>query len=146
MTPAEQKAFDSMREALEKLLRQHNSLLADCDKLGGDAVTQARDALSAAKEVSEVGINGLTEVETIVNAAFGGADPLYQQAVTLVREHNRASISLVQRVLRIGYNRAAYMVEAMNKDGIIYPVPHGGYLVSPVVERKKPDDTEGGAL
>jgi DNA segregation ATPase FtsK/SpoIIIE-like protein len=45
---------------------------------------------------------------------FGGAnDPLYLDAVAIVRKHRRGSISLVQRHLRIGYNRAAYMLEAM---------------------------------
>lgn len=47
------ETFDQMQRALDGLLRQHNSLLADCDKLGGDAVTRAQSALSAAKAVSE---------------------------------------------------------------------------------------------
>jgi DNA segregation ATPase FtsK/SpoIIIE-like protein len=75
----------------------------------------------------------------------GKDDPLYQDAVNIVRRLNRGSISLVQRHLRISYNRAAHMLEAMHKDGIVSPAPHGGYLVSPAVDRKKPDDTEGGA-
>ncbi|WP_240943774.1 DNA translocase FtsK [Janthinobacterium lividum] len=40
-------------------------------------------------------------------------DPLYCQAVEVVRTHQRASISLIQRHLRIGYNRAARLLEAM---------------------------------
>ena len=45
---------------------------------------------------------------------FGGAsDPLYADAVAIVRRHRRGSISLVQRHLRIGYVRASYMLEAM---------------------------------
>lgn len=43
----------------------------------------------------------------------GATDPLYEQAVALVREHKRGSISLVQRHLRIGYNRAHAMIDAM---------------------------------
>ena len=45
---------------------------------------------------------------------FGGKDdPLYEEAVLLVRKHRRASVSLIQRHLQIGYNRASYMLEAM---------------------------------
>ncbi len=45
---------------------------------------------------------------------FAGAnDPLYADAVAIVRKNRRGSISLVQRHLRIGYIRASYMLEAM---------------------------------
>ncbi|MEG0884904.1 MAG: DNA translocase FtsK, partial [Janthinobacterium sp.] len=46
-------------------------------------------------------------------------DPLYDQAVEVVRTNQRASISLVQRHLRIGYNRAARLIEAMESAGIV---------------------------
>lgn len=44
---------------------------------------------------------------------MGKNDPLYDEAVKIVREKKRGSISLVQRHLRIGYLRASYMLEAM---------------------------------
>lgn len=46
-------------------------------------------------------------------ASRGTNDPLYADAVLIVREHKFGSISLVQRHLRIGYARASYMLEAM---------------------------------
>ncbi|MGA1841240.1 MAG: DNA translocase FtsK [bacterium] len=46
-------------------------------------------------------------------------DELYDQAVDLVVKTNKASISMVQRRLRIGYNRAARMIELMEKDGVV---------------------------
>jgi len=49
----------------------------------------------------------------------GAKDEVYPQAKALVIEHGRASISLVQRHLRIGYNRAARMLEAMQAEGIV---------------------------
>jgi S-DNA-T family DNA segregation ATPase FtsK/SpoIIIE len=47
------------------------------------------------------------------------SDPLYDQAVEVVVKNRRASISLVQRHLRIGYNRSARLIEAMEKAGLV---------------------------
>jgi len=47
------------------------------------------------------------------------SDPLYEQAVEAVRKQQRASVSLVQRLLRIGYNRAARLIETMAAAGVI---------------------------
>jgi len=49
----------------------------------------------------------------------GESDPLYDQAVDIVLKNQRASISLVQRHLRIGYNRSARLIEAMEKAGLV---------------------------
>lgn len=49
----------------------------------------------------------------------GGADPMLEQARSLVAEHQRASISLVQRHLRIGYNRAARLLEELERLGAV---------------------------
>jgi S-DNA-T family DNA segregation ATPase FtsK/SpoIIIE len=50
-----------------------------------------------------------------------GDDELYDQAVRLVAETKQASISMVQRRLRIGYNRAARMIERMEAEGVVGP-------------------------
>jgi DNA segregation ATPase FtsK/SpoIIIE, S-DNA-T family len=47
------------------------------------------------------------------------ADPMYDQAVQIVLQTRRPSISLVQRHLRIGYNRAARLIEAMERSGLV---------------------------
>ncbi|MDE2160811.1 MAG: DNA translocase FtsK, partial [Burkholderiales bacterium] len=62
-------------------------------------------------------------------AAGGGggeADALYDQAVEVVLQHRRASISLVQRHLRIGYNRAARLLEQMEQSGLVSAMGHNG--------------------
>jgi S-DNA-T family DNA segregation ATPase FtsK/SpoIIIE len=48
-------------------------------------------------------------------------DEMYDDAVRIVMETNQASISMIQRRLRIGYNRAARMVEQMEREGIVMP-------------------------
>ena len=50
-------------------------------------------------------------------AATPRADPMYDQAVAVVLKTRRPSISLVQRQLRIGYNRAARLIEQMERAG-----------------------------
>lgn len=53
-------------------------------------------------------------------------DPLYDQAVAIVTESRRASISGLQRRLKVGYNRAARMVEDMELAGVVSPVQSNG--------------------
>jgi S-DNA-T family DNA segregation ATPase FtsK/SpoIIIE len=52
-------------------------------------------------------------------------DELYDEAVRIVMETNQASISMIQRRLRIGYNRAARMVELMEHEGLVMPADGG---------------------
>jgi S-DNA-T family DNA segregation ATPase FtsK/SpoIIIE len=56
----------------------------------------------------------------------GEADPLYDEAVALVLRTRKASISQVQRHLRIGYNRAARLIEEMENAGLVSPMQSNG--------------------
>ena len=56
----------------------------------------------------------------------GESDPLYDQAVELVLKTRRPSISLVQRHLRIGYNRAARLIEQMEQSGLVSSMQSNG--------------------
>ena len=56
----------------------------------------------------------------------GDKDPMYDQAVEIVLKNRKASISLVQRHLKIGYNRAARMLEEMEKSGMISAMSGSG--------------------
>ncbi len=53
-------------------------------------------------------------------------DPLYDKALCIVTETRRASVSAVQRQLRVGYNRAARMIEAMEMAGVVGPLQSNG--------------------
>ena len=59
-------------------------------------------------------------------AASAEADPMYDQAVAIVLKNRRASISLVQRHLRIGYNRAARLLEQMEQSGLVSTMQSNG--------------------
>ena len=54
-----------------------------------------------------------------------GVDELYDEAVELVRRLNKASVSLLQRRLRIGYTRAARLIDMMEEEGIVGPAQEG---------------------
>ncbi len=59
--------------------------------------------------------------------SFGGSgDELYDKAVNVVLNDKKASTSYIQRRLSIGYNRAATLIERMEKEGVISPANHAG--------------------
>ena len=98
--------------------RVHGAFVAD------DEVHRVVDYLKSlgAPEYEEGILTGATEGDG--EGGEGGdsdaeADPLYDQAVEIVLKNRRASISLVQRHLRIGYNRSARLIEAMEKAGLV---------------------------
>jgi DNA segregation ATPase FtsK/SpoIIIE, S-DNA-T family len=83
----------------------------------------APDYVGGVLEGGEVGANG----ELAPGELPGGeADPLYDQAVEIVLRTRRASISLVQRHLRIGYNRAARLIEQMEVAGLVSAMQSNG--------------------
>jgi S-DNA-T family DNA segregation ATPase FtsK/SpoIIIE len=79
-------------------------------------------------------IDGILDSPEDIEAPEGGgeggadaeADPLYDEAVAIVIKTRRASISLVQRHLRIGYNRAARLIEQMERAGLVSSMATNG--------------------
>lgn len=63
---------------------------------------------------------------TLASQEGSEADPLYDEAVAVVLKSRRASISLVQRHLRIGYNRAARLIEEMERAGLVSAMQTNG--------------------
>lgn len=73
---------------------------------------------------SAVGFGGLSQ--TLSEAGVGENDLMYDQAVAVVIAHGRATISLVQRHLHIGYNRSARLLEQMEKSGLVSSMKQNG--------------------
>ena len=107
-------------------LRVHGAFVAD------DEVHRVVDFLKAQGEPEYI--------DEILNPAVGfddndegnrsdketEEDPLYDEAVAVVLDNGKASISFVQRALRIGYNRAARLIEEMENSGIVSRPEHNG--------------------
>jgi S-DNA-T family DNA segregation ATPase FtsK/SpoIIIE len=109
-------------------VRVHGAFVSD------EEVHRVVDALKAQGEphyvegLLEGGVGGETGdgVGSVTGFADAEADPLYDQAVAIVLKNKRASISLVQRHLRIGYNRAARLLEQMEQSGVVSAMQSNG--------------------
>ncbi|HFC0035227.1 DNA translocase FtsK [Neisseria gonorrhoeae] len=69
---------------------------------------------------------GSEELPGIGRSGDGETDPMYDEAVSVVLKTRKASISGVQRALRIGYNRAARLIDQMEAEGIVSAPEHNG--------------------
>ncbi|MFN8902318.1 MAG: DNA translocase FtsK, partial [Lysobacteraceae bacterium] len=90
---------------------------------GADYVEGVLSEVQTMADGSVIGPTGLPEAASPEDSEN---DPLYDQAVAFVTESRKASISSVQRRLKIGYNRAARLVEAMEQAGIVSAPEHNG--------------------
>jgi S-DNA-T family DNA segregation ATPase FtsK/SpoIIIE len=98
-----------------RLKRIHGAFVTE------EEVVRVADFLKAqAQPEFEPGITEMKEKEQEAEE-LGEKDEKYQEAVELVAETRNASISMLQRRLRIGYNRAARIIEIMEKEGLVGP-------------------------
>ena len=83
------------------------------------------------------------DVSSAASGAIGGnttgENALYDQAVSLVAREGKASTSFIQRHLQIGYNRAAKLIEQMEKEGVVSPANHVGKR-EVLVRRQRDED------
>ncbi|MCA0400867.1 MAG: DNA translocase FtsK 4TM domain-containing protein [Proteobacteria bacterium] len=115
-----------------RISRVHGPFVADgeVEKVVAHLKTQGRpdyvDAVTADAE-GEEGAGGGEDSPVFDKGEFGdeSAD-LYDQAVAVVLRDKKASTSYVQRRLQIGYNRAASIIERMEREGIVGPANHAG--------------------
>lgn len=111
-------------------IRVHGAFVSD------DEVHRVVEAwkMRGAPDYNDDILNGVEEAGSGFEGGGGGggdgddpeADALYDEAVQFVLESRRASISAVQRKLKIGYNRAARMIEAMEMAGVVTPMNSNG--------------------
>ncbi|HCP00673.1 MAG TPA: cell division protein FtsK [Rhodospirillaceae bacterium] len=128
-------------QGAEQLLGQGDMLYM----AGGGRVTRVHGPFLADTEVEDLVaflksqglpdyIDAITEDESAAdgipgfepNESDGSGDNLYDQAVALVAREQKASTSFIQRHLRIGYNRAATLIEQLENDGVVSQANHVG--------------------
>jgi S-DNA-T family DNA segregation ATPase FtsK/SpoIIIE len=103
--------------------RVHGAFVADHEV---HRVVEYLKALAKPDYVGEVLEPAEPEEVAADGVPSGEKDPLYDQAVDIVLRTRRPSISLVQRHLRIGYNRAARLIEDMERAGMVSPMQSNG--------------------
>ena len=106
--------------------RVHGAFVSDAEV---HRVVEYLKALGAPNYIEGI-LNGVEESAdgelTGEGTSGGETDPLYDEAVAIVLKSRRASISSVQRQLRIGYNRAARLIEDMERAGLVSPMQSNG--------------------
>ena len=100
-----------------KLRRLHGPFVSEIEIRKVCDFLRAQGAPDYQMEILETTAPGETEG----GDGDGDRDALYDEAVQIVIDTNQASISMIQRRLRIGYNRAARMVEQMEREGLVLP-------------------------
>lgn len=104
------------------LIRVHGAYVSDGEVLGLVDHLKAQGEPEYRHEVFEV----KSPDEQLQGAGDDEKDSKYDEAAGLVVEKGQCSVSMVQRYLRIGYNRASRIVEQMEQDGLVTPPGSGG--------------------
>ena len=103
-------------------LRVHGPFVSDSEV---EAVVNALKRQGKPKYIDDI----LLEIEDGTDVSDGdtsAGDPLYNEALNIVRSEGKVSTSFLQRRLQIGYNRAARIVDLMEKSGVVSPANHVG--------------------
>jgi S-DNA-T family DNA segregation ATPase FtsK/SpoIIIE len=111
-----------------RISRVHGPFVADEEVEQIVAFLRAQGEPSYVDEVTEAPEEdeGANPALSGIAAAGDGEKNLFDQAVAVVAREGKASTSFIQRHLGIGYNRAAKLIEQMEKEGIVSPANHVG--------------------
>ena len=110
-------------------VRVHGAFVSDQEVHKVTAHLKGRSAPDYMEEILEMSsepVPGLSPANGGGDGDDTESDPLYDQAVMIVTQTRKASISGVQRRLKIGYNRAARMIEHMEETGVVGPMETNG--------------------
>ena len=107
-----------MPPGVSKLIRLHGAYVSE------NEIKRICDFIKAQRPpvyLQDISRNTYLKRNRLYPARISSDDPKYDEAVELVTRIGHASISLIQRHMRIGYNRAARIIEAMETEGLIGP-------------------------
>jgi S-DNA-T family DNA segregation ATPase FtsK/SpoIIIE len=107
-------------------LRVHGAFVSDAEVHKVVEHLKAQGGPQYMDGILDAPVSGNGEEAVAIEGADAESDPMYDQAVALVLQTRRPSISLVQRHLRIGYNRAARLIEQMERAGLVSPMQTNG--------------------
>jgi S-DNA-T family DNA segregation ATPase FtsK/SpoIIIE len=109
-------------------MRVHGAFVSDDEVHRVVEYLKAQGEPNYVEGLLEGGVEGETGdgVGSVTGMTDSESDPMYDQACEVVLKHRRASISLVQRHLRIGYNRAARLLEQMEQSGMVSAMQSNG--------------------
>jgi S-DNA-T family DNA segregation ATPase FtsK/SpoIIIE len=109
-----------------RILRVHGPFVTDREVEEIVAFLREQGEPAYVEEVTEVPDDADGPVLSGIAGASDGEKGLFDQAVDIVSREGKASTSFIQRHLQIGYNRAARLIEQMEKEGIVGPANHVG--------------------
>jgi S-DNA-T family DNA segregation ATPase FtsK/SpoIIIE len=112
-----------------RIARVHGPFVSDAEveKVVAHLKQQAKPVYLEEVTAEEGEAEEIDEVPVLDDEEMGlDSGKLYDQAVSIVLRHKKASTSYIQRRLQIGYNRAASIMERMQKEGVVGPANHAG--------------------
>lgn len=106
-----------------RISRVHGPYVGDLDV---EKVVEFLKSQSAPTYIEDITTDTSSSDFTMEDEGNEGENALYQQALAVVYREKKASTSFIQRHLRIGYNRAARLIDQMEQEGIVSPANHSG--------------------
>jgi S-DNA-T family DNA segregation ATPase FtsK/SpoIIIE len=123
-----------------RITRVHGPFVSDSEVEAVVAFLRAQGEPAYVDEVTEpVDEESGPAMPGMIGGNTTGENALYDQAVSLVAREGKASTSFIQRHLQIGYNRAAKLIEQMEKDGVVSSANHVGKR-EVLVRRERDED------